>query len=209
MNVPAGLPDGVSRQTAEIVDRLARYPRKRSGELAKEMGVKPNAVYFTKWQYKDAIAAHREELLKRKREQEKAKVQAPSGAAGADNTTMSLAMQKAISAWSKDDNDETVFGPDIERPVDTKPADDTAALLARRGSVYGDFKDNAALAQALKMHVYAAVQRSGKALPAEQAEAMDFVLSKIARISNGTPNQRDSWDDIAGYAKLAAASIKE
>lgn len=35
-----------------------------------------------------------------------------------------------------------------------------------------------------------------------------MIAHKIGRILNGDPNYRDSWDDIAGYAKLAADRCK-
>jgi hypothetical protein len=34
-----------------------------------------------------------------------------------------------------------------------------------------------------------------------------MICHKISRIANGDPNYADSWDDIAGYAKLVSDYI--
>jgi len=43
---------------------------------------------------------------------------------------------------------------------------------------------------------------------AYQLEAMEMILHKISRISNGDPNYADSWRDIAGYATLVADRLE-
>ena len=48
--------------------------------------------------------------------------------------------------------------------------------------------------------------RARKGLPylsATQLESMDLILTKIARILSGDPNEPDHWRDIEGYARLA------
>ena len=35
-----------------------------------------------------------------------------------------------------------------------------------------------------------------------QAQALEVIADKIARILNGDPNYADNWHDIQGYAKL-------
>ena len=39
-------------------------------------------------------------------------------------------------------------------------------------------------------------------------EALDMICHKIARIINGDPNHLDSWQDIAGYARLVAERLQ-
>jgi len=36
----------------------------------------------------------------------------------------------------------------------------------------------------------------------EQAEALEMIAVKIARILSGDPEYPDHWDDVIGYAKL-------
>lgn len=48
----------------------------------------------------------------------------------------------------------------------------------------------------------------GKDLADDQYEALDMIAHKIARIINGDPDYADSWDDIAGYAKLVADRLQ-
>ena len=79
------------------------------------------------------------------------------------------------------------------------------AILKERGSRYGKFTDHADLAQRLK-YVMSTHQKDGITvwphLDPDQKEALDMIAHKIGRILNGDPNYADSWDDIAGYAKL-------
>jgi hypothetical protein len=93
---------------------------------------------------------------------------------------------------------------------------DIDAILAERGSRYGVFKDHATISQALKdtmrgktgfaVNETELCKSLGEAfelrLAPDQIEALDMIAHKIARILNGDPDYADSWDDIAGYAKL-------
>ena len=79
-------------------------------------------------------------------------------------------------------------------------------LLSERQSTHGDFTCNAEASQALKRiidtHYNAPAQLSDV-----QRESLDAICAKIARIITGDPNHKDSWDDVAGYATLAANRI--
>lgn len=44
--------------------------------------------------------------------------------------------------------------------------------------------------------------RNWHALKPYQAEALEMIAHKMARIVNGDPDYADSWRDIQGYAKL-------
>jgi hypothetical protein len=81
-------------------------------------------------------------------------------------------------------------------------------VLDERGARYGKFVDQARVAQQLKnvAHTFAAQQ--GKTFDVDQAEAIDMIFSKLARILNGDPHYADSWIDIAGYAKLVANRLE-
>jgi hypothetical protein len=74
--------------------------------------------------------------------------------------------------------------------------------LDERGTRYGKFKDQAKISQALK---YAMQMTEGwDKLSPDQAEALEMIQHKVARILNGDPNYHDSWHDIGGYSKLVA-----
>jgi hypothetical protein len=80
------------------------------------------------------------------------------------------------------------------------PGDGIANTLAERQRNYGDFSDNAEYAQQIKD-----VLRGGKSwndMPYYMQEALDLIVSKIARMLSGDPMYRDSWHDILGYATL-------
>ncbi len=82
---------------------------------------------------------------------------------------------------------------------------DVKAILAERGKAHGDFTDHARFAQELKGIAY----HSGnwEKLTSVQAEALEMILHKVARILAGNPNHQDHWDDIAGYATLVSERL--
>lgn len=78
------------------------------------------------------------------------------------------------------------------------------AILNERAGNYGSFATQAKIAQRLKHVAHTAAGEQGKTFATDQAEALDMIFSKIARILNGNPDHVDSWTDIAGYATLVA-----
>ena len=78
-------------------------------------------------------------------------------------------------------------------------------ILAERGKNYGEFQDCARIAQSLKQHI----RTYGDLLAPDQAEALEMVFHKAARILNGDPNHIDSWLDISGYAQLVVDRLKK
>lgn len=79
-------------------------------------------------------------------------------------------------------------------------------ILNERARRYGSFKTHAEITQRLKD-----VMRNTNnwaILTDDQKEALEMNAHKIGRILNGDPNYADSWDDIAGYAKLVGDRLK-
>ncbi|MEM7046048.1 MAG: hypothetical protein AAF442_00130 [Pseudomonadota bacterium] len=74
-------------------------------------------------------------------------------------------------------------------------------LLTRRAQTHGHYPDIAEVAQGLKSTIRESWQ--GNHDP-ELLEAVDMICHKLARITVGDEAHRDHWDDIAGYALLAA-----
>ena len=81
-------------------------------------------------------------------------------------------------------------------------------LLTARGSRYGKFKDTAQVAQELKRVLTRHAHAINASFSDSQWEALEMICHKTARIVNGDPNYIDSWDDIAGYAKLIADELR-
>jgi len=79
-------------------------------------------------------------------------------------------------------------------------------ILTDRGAEYGPFVDLAQIAQAIKRVLRA--QPGWNRLEADMQEALEVDATKIARILNGNPQHLDSWDDIAGYARLVADRLR-
>lgn len=78
----------------------------------------------------------------------------------------------------------------------------TEEILAERAKTHGEYSTHARITQSLKRLMRD--QRSFANLDDSKIEALEMIAHKIGRILNGNPNYRDHWDDIAGYAKLAA-----
>lgn len=90
------------------------------------------------------------------------------------------------------------FSRSIEREIMTT----TEALVAERGTTHGDWLENAEVIQGLKR--YMQTRPGWGSLYPHEREALEMVCVKAGRILAGNPHFADHWDDIAGYAKLAA-----
>ena len=133
---------------------------------------------------------------------------------------------KKEMAHKTEENDDNVVRPRVVAPhkvmrvtkkqaeaikeLTFQRADSTSvdAILDKRAEQYGSFYDLASLAQGLKNVMMTHLQKHNKTLVVDQQEALEFILSKIARITNGDADYADSWVDIAGYAKLVADRLQ-
>ena len=80
-------------------------------------------------------------------------------------------------------------------------------IIEERQHTHGDFSENAEINQELKTFFRG---RAGwNNLNFAQREAIDAISGKISRILSGNPNEPDHWNDIAGYATLAADRCEE
>lgn len=85
---------------------------------------------------------------------------------------------------------------------DYRNVNETASLLSERNTTHGDFEANARVSQQIKVIICS--NRHILSLSPIQQECLDMIALKISRIVTGNPNFKDHWDDIAGYATLAA-----
>jgi len=79
-------------------------------------------------------------------------------------------------------------------------------ILKERGSRYGNFLDHARITAGIKGAIF--LHANLDKLEYDHKEALEMIAHKIGRIINGDPNYADSWDDIAGYAKLVADRVR-
>lgn len=80
-------------------------------------------------------------------------------------------------------------------------------ILEERGSRYGQFINQAGIAQGIHQVIEFGMQVTGKSrfdFYVDELEAINMIVNKLARIINGDPHYSDSWRDIAGYATLVA-----
>jgi hypothetical protein len=82
------------------------------------------------------------------------------------------------------------------------------ALLQKREDQYGSFMFNANIAIRLKGVIHNAIAQKDLHLAPDQMLALDMIAVKISRILSGNPSHKDSWVDIAGYAKLVADRLQ-
>ena len=93
--------------------------------------------------------------------------------------------------------------------AETPVMDQTTAILEERGKTYGPFTGHAAITQSIKRAMFQQTRAAnGPSLDDDQREALEMIAHKIGRIINGDPNYLDSWDDIAGYARLVADRLR-
>ena len=97
----------------------------------------------------------------------------------------------------------------VRRPFDVSKIEDelmeTATprlpLLETREQTHGSFEANAIISQALKAHFRAAP--GWARLTDVERESMDMIALKFSRILSGKSLERQHWEDVVGYAKLA------
>lgn len=82
------------------------------------------------------------------------------------------------------------------------------ALLAKREAQYGSFMFSANIAIRLKGVMHNAIAQKDLHLAPDQMLALDMIAVKISRILSGNPSHKDSWLDIAGYAKLVSDRLQ-
>ena len=98
-----------------------------------------------------------------------------------------------------------LFGLEFKKTVQ---APSVNTLLQERALQYGTFVSLAKTAQEFKSVLYRELGSRNKRLADDQAESLDMIMTKIARVINGDANHVDTWNDIAGYAKLVAERLQ-
>ena len=90
---------------------------------------------------------------------------------------------------------------EIDHQVAQVTAQERLPLLETRQQTHGSFEDNAIISQALK--------RSFREVPGwlhltdVERECMDMIALKFSRILSGKSLEKQHWEDVVGYAKLA------
>lgn len=86
--------------------------------------------------------------------------------------------------------------------------DSVQAILDARGVDYGVFRSQASASQELKSVMQKRLDRNIRYTGLDGAdravidETLNMLCNKLSRIVNGDPLFPDSWNDVAGYAKL-------
>jgi len=83
-------------------------------------------------------------------------------------------------------------------------ANEVDKVLDARADQYGSFMQSADVAIKIKSIMHNSIARKDMHLFPDQLLALDMIAVKLSRIVGGNAAHRDSWLDIAGYAKLVA-----
>jgi len=79
------------------------------------------------------------------------------------------------------------------------------AMLAERGTTYGEYPVGAKIA--MDLFDVAQASPSYRKMTAAQQYAVFMILAKLSRALNGDPNYIDSWRDASSYARLVADDL--
>jgi hypothetical protein len=85
-------------------------------------------------------------------------------------------------------------------------ADEIEKTLNDRGETYGDYDQMSECITELQRMI-GRYQPKPAHMTNGQYHALGMIMVKAGRIITGDPNHKDSWLDIAGYAKLAAKDL--
>ena len=113
------------------------------------------------------------------------------------------AIKKKLAEASQEAKVEEAPKPKPEPEVEAK-TNEIENVLDARADQYGSFMQSAEVAIKIKSIMHNSIARKDIHLYPDQLLALDMIAVKISRIVGGNAAHRDSWLDIAGYAKLVA-----
>lgn len=88
-------------------------------------------------------------------------------------------------------------------------AREASPTLGSRGAVYGPYRKGVATRNAIIMCAQRAYkEQHGEDMPALYVEFFWDIANKLSRLAV-SPTHMDSWHDIAGYATLIEATLKD
>ena len=83
---------------------------------------------------------------------------------------------------------------------------DIGNLLGERQKSHGTYSEVSSICQAIKRTMR--MSSGWDHLTNEQAEALEMIAMKTARILSGNSNFVDHWEDIEGYARLVSNELE-
>lgn len=83
----------------------------------------------------------------------------------------------------------------------------TDQILSEREQTHGAYREVASYSQALKQLMRSS--RNWERLDVAQAQTLEVVADKVARILCGDPSFLDHWQDGAGYFELVVRDLTE
>jgi hypothetical protein len=83
----------------------------------------------------------------------------------------------------------------------------TDQILNEREQTHGAFREVAGYSQAIKQLMRSS--RNWSRLDVAQAQALEVVADKVARILCGDPSYQDHWQDGAGYFELVVRDLAQ
>ena len=96
----------------------------------------------------------------------------------------------------------------VEQKLRRAPRMTVDNVVDERAITYGKFEELAEVSQRFKDSLHYFLITRNKYLAPDQQEAMELIITKLARIINGNSDYPDNWKDIAGYATLVADRLE-
>jgi hypothetical protein len=96
----------------------------------------------------------------------------------------------------------------VEQKLQRAPRMAVDKVVDERAITYGKFEELAEVSQRFKDSLHYFLITRNKYLAPDQQEAMELIITKLARIINGNSDYADNWKDIAGYATLVADRLE-
>jgi C4-type Zn-finger protein len=83
---------------------------------------------------------------------------------------------------------------------------DIGNLLGERQKSHGSYSEVSSICQSIKRTMR--MSSGWNDLTNEQAEALEMIAMKVARILSGNSSFADHWEDIEGYARLVSNELE-
>jgi hypothetical protein len=175
------MPIKMKKSTRKAIKMFADYPEWTCSAVAHMCGITKSAADNIRFKYKKEILAWRDRnTIPERRAEEQ--------------------MELDLSQFPTVDT--------VKQKLQRAPRMTVDKVVDKRAITYGKFEELAEVSQRFKDSLHYFLITRNKYLAPDQQEAMELIITKLARIINGNSDYADNWKDIAGYATLVADRLE-
>jgi hypothetical protein len=173
------MPIKMKRTTKRAIKAFADNPKATCRDVAKKCGITKSAADNIRFKYKSEISKERNRMKTHEVEPQ---------------------MELDLSQFPTVDA--------VKQKLQRAPRMTVDKVVDKRAITYGKFEELAEVSQRFKDSLHYFLITRNKYLAPDQQEAMELIITKLARIINGNSDYPDNWKDIAGYATLVADRLE-